>query len=212
MKTESLKYEACIGALSVAFIFLATFSALTADVQLKAAMGYANLVLCGVFFMDFVRNLWVSQERTRYMLTWGWIDLLSSIPVMGVWGKPLRLLRVIRVFRSIVRVLDNLKAHRREAAITGVGISGGLAAVVGAALVLQAELGVEGANIKTIEDALWWAVVTMTTVGYGDRFPVTLEGRFIAVLLMFVGLALFSIMTATFLSWFTPLSEKENAA
>ncbi len=69
-------------------------------------------------------------------------------------------------------------------------------------LVLDAERGAEGANIVGSEDALWWAATTVTTVGYGDRFPVTGEGRLVAVALMVGGIALLGVVTASVAAWF----------
>ena len=68
--------------------------------------------------------------------------------------------------------------------------------------VYEAEHRAPGANITNYGDALWWAFVTITTIGYGDYFPVTFEGRTIAVLLMLSGLALVSVITVSFASWF----------
>ena len=68
---------------------------------------------------------------------------------------------------------------------------------------------VPGANILTAEDALWWALSTMTTVGYGDRFPVTTEGRMIAAVLMITGVGLFGVLSGTIAGWF--LTSKTNA-
>lgn len=68
--------------------------------------------------------------------------------------------------------------------------------------VFEAEHRAPGANITQYGDALWWAFVTITTIGYGDYYPVTFEGRAIAVLLMLSGLALVSVITVSFASWF----------
>jgi voltage-gated potassium channel len=83
-------------------------------------------------------------------------------------------------------------------------------ALAGLALAFERNAG--EANIRTLGDALWWSMATATTVGYGDRFPVTTEGRTIAVLLMFLGVGLFSLMTATIAATFVkPATEKQEA-
>ena len=66
---------------------------------------------------------------------------------------------------------------------------------------LEAERGVAGSNINTFGDAIWWSIASVTTVGYGDKFPITPDGRFIASLLMVVGIALFSALTALMAAW-----------
>ena len=74
--------------------------------------------------------------------------------------------------------------------------------ILGSISVLQFEKGMPSANIQTAEDALWWAIVTMTTVGFGDRFPVTMEGRVIAAMLMICGVGLFGMFSGFIASWF----------
>ena len=72
------------------------------------------------------------------------------------------------------------------------------------------ERSVEGSNIKNFGDGLWWAVTTVTTVGYGDRYPTTTEGRFLAVLLMIMGISLVGVITASVAAWFVKLSADEK--
>ena len=76
-----------------------------------------------------------------------------------------------------------------------------MALMLGSIAVLDAEQDAEGANITTYGDALWWAMTTVTTVGYGDHFPVTFEGRLIAAVLMLVGIALVGVVTAALAAW-----------
>jgi voltage-gated potassium channel len=72
---------------------------------------------------------------------------------------------------------------------------------LGSLAILDAEQDAPHANITTFGDALWWAATTVTTVGYGDRFPVTTQGRFIAVALMAVGIGLVGAVTAAVAAW-----------
>ena len=76
---------------------------------------------------------------------------------------------------------------------------------------LDAERHEPGSSIRTFGQALWWALTTTTTVGYGDTFPVSTQGRFIAALLMIGGVALTGVVTATLASWIVSLVEEENA-
>jgi len=152
---------------------------------------------CAVFFVDVLvrwRRVGWSAEFWR----WGWIDLLAAIP----FDAAFRTLQIIRVYR-IVRVLRVL--YKLQELTTGTTLNERLLALPGMALVLiifstalivEAERHVPGANIQTGGDALWWALTTVTTVGYGDTYPVTTEGRIIAAGLMFVGIALFGSISA----------------
>jgi voltage-gated potassium channel len=65
-------------------------------------------------------------------------------------------------------------------------------------------------NIKTAEDAVWWSVVTITTVGYGDRYPVTSEGRFLGGILMFAGVGLFATFSGFVAAWFLRPAEDKH--
>lgn len=88
----------------------------------------------------------------------------------------------------------------------------GLVVFAGAGMALSFENGARGSNIHTFGDALWWAVVTVTTVGYGDRYPVTAGGRGVAVVLMLVGIGLIGVLTATVASYFVEQRADEGTA
>ncbi|NDD52054.1 MAG: two pore domain potassium channel family protein, partial [Actinobacteria bacterium] len=81
---------------------------------------------------------------------------------------------------------------------------------ISAVQITIAERGAEGSNIKDFGDGIWWAFTTVTTVGYGDRFPITGEGRFLAVLLMIMGISLVGVITASVASWFVKMSNNET--
>ncbi|MGZ3883724.1 MAG: potassium channel family protein, partial [Bacteroidia bacterium] len=131
---------------------------------------------------------------------WGWIDLVSSILMIGYLRmgrvfRLIRLLRIIRAFRSTEHLVNHLFRNKAKGALTSVSILALLLVIFSAIAILQVE-DAPNSNIKTAEDAIWWAYVTVTTVGYGDRFPVTTEGRVIAVILMTAGVGLFGTFTA----------------
>ncbi len=123
---------------------------------------------------------------------------------MARWGRLARILRILRVLRGLraTRILAELALHRRaENAFLAAGLLPLLLVVFGSVAVLHFEVYPES-NIRTAEDALWWAVATITTVGYGDRYPVTSEGRLVAGFLMAAGVGLFGVFTAYLASWF----------
>ena len=85
-----------------------------------------------------------------------------------------------------------------------------LIAYIAAVQITITERGVEGSNIKSFGDGLWWAVTTVTTVGYGDRFPTTSVGRVLAVGLMLVGISLMGVITASVAAWFVKMSQDDS--
>ncbi len=139
-------------------------------------------------------------------MRWGWVDLLSSIPMVdflraGRLLRLIRLLRIIRAFRSTKSFIDHIFRNKAKGSLTSVSLIAVLLIIFSSIAILQVEKD-PNSNIKTAEDAIWWAYVTITTVGYGDKFPVTTEGRIIAAVLMTAGVGLFGTFTAYVASWF----------
>jgi len=175
---------------------------LPADVQ--QIMRWSDGLICFFFFIDFVIQLKHAPDRWRYFKTWGWIDLLSSIPVasysqLGRIVRVIRLLRVIRSTRHLVSVYMRNKVKSSFSFVVFVSI---MMLTIGAIAILILETDVPDANIHDAADAFWWAFVTITTVGYGDYYPVTTEGRVVAAILMTTGVGLFGTFTGFVASWF----------
>lgn len=173
-----------------------------------------DYVICVIFFIDFLHRFFTAKSKLKYM-KWGWIDLISSIPVLDVFlaGRMFRviqLLRVLRAFRSIRIIFEYFFKNKIKGAFTSAAIVGILMVIFCAIGILGVERDAPGGNIKTAEDALWWSFVTITTVGYGDLYPVTTAGRIIAAALMTVGVALFGTFTAYVASWFVQQREEQG--
>ena len=146
-------------------------------------------------------------------MRWGWIDLLSSVPAIeflraGRAVRLIRLLRILRAFRSTKHLIHHIFRNRAQGAFTTVSIIAILLVIFSSIAILQVEDD-PNSNIKTAEDAIWWAYVTITTVGYGDKYPITTEGRLIAGILMTAGVGLFGTFTAYVASWFVA-DKKQN--
>ena len=178
-------------------------------------LAYADTVVCGFFLIDFLKSLSDAKDKWHYLRTWGWIDLLSSIPVIDPlrWGRMARALRILRVLRGVksARKMAHFMSQRREqsAFFTSVLLTFLLLTSCSIAILeFEAE---SGGNITTAQDAMWWAVSTMTTVGYGDTYPVTSEGRLIAVFLMTAGVGAFGVLAGVIASWFlAPVAEEAD--
>lgn len=176
---------------------------------------YADAAVCLLFFIDFLVTLARAPNRWKYFFTWGWLDLISSIPVIDSLrlGRAARVLRILRLLRGLkaAKVITVFILYRRaqSAFLTALLLSI-LLIVLGASAVLQFETSPD-ANIRTPEDAIWWAVVTITTVGYGDRFPLSPEGRLVAVFLMTAGVGLFGTFSGFVAAWLVQTPQRPSA-
>ena len=174
-----------------------------------------DTVVCFFFFLDFLQSLRVAPNKWRYMVTWGWIDLLSSIPhvFLARWGRAARvarLLRILRGVRSLKQIMEFvLRFRRAESAFLILILASLLTVMFSSIAVLHLEHAVDS-NIETAADAVWWSFVTITTVGYGDYYPVTPEGRILGGFLMTLGIGLFGTFTAFVASWFVEPVEMEH--
>ena len=170
-------------------------------------------LICIIFFIDFLHRLFTAKSKLEYM-RWGWIELISSIPgsffQAGRVFRVFQLLRVIRAVRSIKYISHYFLKNRIKSAFASAAILAFVMIVFCAIAILKMEKDAPGSNIKTAEDALWWAYVTITTVGYGDKVPVTSEGKMIAAVLMTVGVGLFGTFTAYVASWFVARKVEED--
>ncbi len=213
---KTAPYQFFMLALSVyVLIELAFESIVPIDDKVMEVLLWADTLICVVFFFDFLRSLRRAPNKKRYMLTWGWIDLLSSIPTTPWlrWGRAARVVRLLRVLRAVrsARILGQfVLARRAETAMLGAVLLGIMAMVAASVTVLRYE-PVAAGNIITPGDALWWSLVTVTSVGYGDMVPVTPQGRGVAMALMTLGVMLFGTMTAYLATWFTrPQEERQD--
>jgi voltage-gated potassium channel len=174
--------------------------------DVSALVQYADTAVCMVFLVDFLYNLATAKNRWQYFITWGWIDLLSSIPNIEALrvGRLARVLRIFRILRGIkaARIVASAVLEKRaQSTFLAASLVTFVLLLLSSVAVLNFEDTPE-ANIKGPEDALWWSFVTITTVGYGDRFPVTSEGRIVGALVMVAGVGLFGVFSGFLASWF----------
>ena len=171
------------------------------------AKNAAELVIDAVwvlFGVDYFARLALAPSRGRWFLNHLPDLAILVLPVL----RPLRLLRLVTLVSIMQRSAGTALRGRITLYTAG---SAALLIFTSALATLDAERNEPGSSIRTFGQALWWALTTITTIGYGDTFPVSTEGRFIAALLMIGGVALIGVVTATLASWIVSLVEEENA-
>jgi voltage-gated potassium channel len=186
-----------LAVLGVAFLGMYAWPILKPDLPsvLASALDVASIVIWGVFVLDYVIRLCLATERFAFVRH-NWFDLLVLVvPMM----RPLRAVRGLLAIRAVARG-GSRWSRRNTVVAVAAALSAG--AAVAALAMLQAERQNSNANIHNYGESLWWALSTLTTVGYGDRYPTTVEGRFVAAALMVGGVALLGVVTAALASWF----------
>lgn len=187
-----------LGVFTLIFMAADTLFALTAETS--NLFFWLDTIICLVFLADVAYQGLIHHDRPRYW-RWGWLDLLSSIPAVTFlrWGRFVRIVRIARVLRAFRSARALIQHVFREPA-KGTSVTAALAAltlvVFGSIAILNVESGHPGTNIHSAGEALWWSFVTVTTVGYGDFFPVSTAGRVVAAILMATGIGLFGTLAA----------------
>ncbi len=178
--------------------------------ELNILLGYIDNFICIVFLVDFWIRFKKADNRVEFM-KWGWIDLIASIPFLDFAraGRVIRLIRLVRVFRALKStklIYEHITHNKKQSVLTSVALISILMIIFSSIAILQFEKDINS-NIKTAEDAIWWSYVTITTVGYGDKYPITTEGRIIGAILMTTGVGIFGTFTALVSSWFIQKNE-----
>lgn len=209
------------GFLNLAVLVLSVYvlCALIIDTTFKLSeetsilLNYIDVAICIFFFIEFCIRFYQADNKLKFM-RWSWIDLVSSIPMINFlrFGRIFRLIRLFRIlkaFRTTKHFVTYIFKSKAQGAFTSATILAILLIIFSSIAILQVE-NTPTSNIKTAEDAIWWSYVTITTVGYGDRYPVTTEGRIIAMFLMTAGVGLFGTFTAYIASIFVVDNKKEK--
>lgn len=174
-----------------------------------------DFLICVFFLYDFFARFYKAKYKLQF-LKWGWLDFVSSIPVLGVFqwariARVVRIIRILRAFRSTKILLQYLFRNRSKGTLATAAMVSLLMVIFSSIAMLNFEKA-PNSNIKNPEDALWWAFTTITTVGYGDKYPVTTEGRIVAALLMTSSVGLFGIFTGFIASFFVAEDQKKDDA
>ncbi len=196
---DNIGYEVFIAALSILSIVNLVLIFFVRDDSLDIVLQAMNLILSLVLFFDFLYRMRKAPSKSTYFFReYGWADLGASLPLPQL--KVLRIFRLIKVWRlfrlyGAKRLLTALVKDRAETALYLLLLIAVLVLEFGSLSMLRLEQSVEGANITTASDAIWYVLVTISTVGYGDQFPVTNAGRVLGTAIIVLGVGIFGTLT-----------------
>jgi len=183
---------------TAAVVFLAVYAWPILDpglsIRLRRVCTIANLTIWIGFALDYLLRLTLAPSKRQFVRS----HLLDLVILLLPLLRPLRALRVVTALARLNRTSVSVRGRTTTYVVGSVILLGFVAALA----VLDAERGSGHANITSFGDATWWAATTITTVGYGDQFPTTAEGRLVGVGLMIGGIALAGTVTAALASWF----------
>jgi voltage-gated potassium channel len=197
--------------LAVSNLFIIWFNP---NAEMDAVLKIMNFVLSIILLGDFCYRLLSSRSKRNYFISnFGWLDLLGSLPFMG--AQILRLFRVIRIVRLMVEygksaLSADLRRNRAGSALATASLLVVLVLQFGSYFIIGIEAKSPQANIVNPFDALWWSLVTIATVGYGDLFPVTTNGRLLGTLVILSGVFLFSVLTGFLARKFFSTGEEQQ--
>jgi voltage-gated potassium channel len=202
----------------VLLLSIIVLAAIGADAAFKLPREVSDILqtldtlVCVLLLIDFGIRLYQAESKLAF-LKWGWIDLIASIPNAPALrvGRLVRILRIIRLLRAVRathKVTSLFLKDKIRTGIASVLLSAFLLIMFCSVGILICEQQDPDANIKSAGDAIWWSVTTITTVGYGDKYPVTAEGRMVAMILMVAGIGLFGVLSGLAASFFIGSKEQ----
>lgn len=174
--------------------------------DLQNLLDAMNGVFSGIFIVDFLYRFFTAPAKRAYFFRdFGWADLLASVPLAEL--KFLRIFRLARVYRLLRalggrEVARSLVRDRAGSALLTLLLMGILVLQFGSLEILYLEQDAPGANITSASDALWYTIVTISTVGYGDQFPVTNAGRIMGAVIIVIGVGIFGTFTGYLANFF----------
>jgi voltage-gated potassium channel len=191
--------------LAVAFLIAFSYPAFVDPVpsSTQTLLNIVQWVSWIAFAIDLIYGLSNAKDKRKYLKK----HPLEIAAVLLPFLRPLRLMRVIS-FGGLA--IQKVAIGRQFAITIKVLLASIFVAYISAIQITIAERTVDGSNIKNFGDGLWWAITTVTTVGYGDRYPTTTEGRFIAIALMIMGISLMGVITASVAAWFVKMGEEDS--
>jgi voltage-gated potassium channel len=191
--------------LAIAFLFTFSYPAFVSEIspQTQKILDVIQWVSWTAFALDLIYGISNAKNKKTYLKS----HVLEIAAVALPFLRPLRLVRIVS-FGSLV--IQKVAIGRSFGITIRVFITTLFLTYIAAVQITLIERNALNSNIKTFGDGFWWAITTVTTVGYGDRFPTTTEGRFLAVGLMMLGIALIGVISATIAATFVKMMQDDS--
>lgn len=175
----------------------------TTDKSITDILLYADNIACLFFLTDFIKRFIAANNKWKFMIL-GWIDLASSIPYIPIlrFARILNVFQIIREIRSTERIAKFFFYNRMSGTLLLSAIILVSSVLICAVLMLHFEINQKDANILNLFDSIWWSVNTASTVGASGLNPVTHSGKIVAMILMVIGISLFSLNSGLWATWF----------
>lgn len=219
LKSSSIKSIATPTPFDVAMMLISLISVVLVlnlafvpmDAQTRELLFFIDTCICVLFISHFFFGVYRARNKLFY-LRHHWIDFVASIPAI----EPLRMmrlfqiLRVIRLIRTSRSIIIPLLKQRNQTTLASLLVAMVLILSISSVMILLVESGVKGANIHTAQQAIWWSIVTISTVGYGDYYPVTTIGHIIGTLVIICGVSFFGVISGYMASVFVSPDTQES--
>lgn len=199
-------WQICVLVLSIfALISISIETLFVKDPEIKQILVSIDLIVCAVFFMDFLVLFFTAPSKKKYMMRWGWVDLISSMPLVDPlrWGRLARVVRIVTIFRAVksVSVLGrSVTTSPFETLSVMVFLVVFLSFSISAGLILGFERGYNS-TLGSSSDALWWSFLSIMNAKAGFQYPVSPEGILNTVYLNKIGLLLFAYINGSIVAW-----------
>lgn len=194
-----------LGIINILFI-----SFVEVDEIYKKLLYYTDFGICVIFLTNWTYKLCINENKKNFLKN-NWIDLIASIPEIEALraARVFHILRVVRLLRQSNIFISKLM-FTRELTMAGLLLFTVLIIFISTSTILLLEANLPESNIKTAEQAIWWSLVTISTVGYGDYYPVTTMGRIFGGILIVTGVSFFGIISGFMSSLFIEKIERKN--
>jgi len=213
--------------LSIQFVILCSLLAFTIEtlpelkIQVRQALKYFEIITIVIFTIEYILRLWVADKKSKFIFSfYGLIDLFAILPFylsIGIDLRSIRIFRLIRLFRIFKMLRFNQAIQHFSKALKSIKEELILFFIISSFLIFLSSVGIyyfenqaQPETFKSIFHSLWWSIATLTTVGYGDIYPITAGGKIFTSIMLLIGLGIIAVPTGLIASALTKTSGSKD--